>query len=316
VNHEDDTRARAQAYGLLSRLVLVGLDEQSLGLVRRLVPLAEALPVVAEGDELAAAHHALFSLQVFPYESVYCDASGQPGGRVSEAVADLYRRIGFGLKLADVTADHLGVELGALSFLSSAEADARRDGVDEAVARCREATGELLESHLGPWLAPFSAAVAAAPRSFWTTVVELVVELVAQHATELGVDADGQAPSIGDEGFLDAPDTGLKDIAARLCSPVESGALLTRGDIERIGRALAIPTGFGSRAQRVQVLLESAAQYDGFRELCRALDDELEGRGAHMAGLPPVLAASWSGRLEATQVMLRRLASSSDFELS
>jgi len=306
VTNEAETRARAQAYGLLSRLVMVGLDEDGLALVRQLVPLAAALPDV-DPDELAAAHHALFSMQAFPYESVYLDPAGHPGGPVSEAVADLYRRVGFGPKLDEVTADHLGIELGAMSFLCSAEADARRDGRADAMARCEDASRELIGRHLGTWLAPYSAAAAAEPRSFWTTVVELAVELVAGHADTLGLERVAAEVASPARQLLDDPDTGIKEISAFLCSPVEAGALFTRGDLERIGRALSVPTGFGSRAQRMQVLLESAAQYDTLPELCGALVDELETRRAHMTALPSVLGGSWSVRVEATQATLRRL---------
>lgn len=286
---------------------MTGLDEDGLALVRQLEPLAAALPAEVDHDELAAEHHALFQMQVFPYESVYLDPTGHPGGPVSEAVADLYRRVGFGPKLGEVTADHLGVELGALSFLSSAEADAVRDGATEAVIRCQDAARELIARHLGTWLAPYAAAVAAEPKTFWSTVVELAIELVAGHVAALGLEpAEGDERSRAAE-LLDDPSTGIRQISEFLCSPVEAGALFTRGDLERVGRALSVPTGFGTRAQRMQVLLESAAQYDTLPKLCGALVDELETRRAHMSGLSPVLGGTWARRVESTQAMLRRL---------
>ena len=312
-----EVRARASAYGLLSRLVLTGLDEATSALVVRLDVLRDALGERANAleagdraamDELAVEHHALLSMQAFPYESVYMDASGHPGGAVSEAVADFYRRAGFGATIAEVTADHLGVELGALSFLSAARADALEDGASGAAARCQQLSLEFLDQHLLRWLAPFAAACAAQPETFWTTLVELVTELVTAHRRELGEASAADPPQDPEAAtLLDDPSTDLRAIATFLCEPRRSGVFFTRHDIEVIGRALKLPTGFGTRAQRLQCVIESAAQYESLPALCRALDRAVAERVARYRAQSR-LGDVWRLRAESTQTLLRRLA--------
>ena len=135
-----------RAYLLLAELVAKGVDEQRLAQLQRIEPLAAALGGDPDLDALAAEHHALLSLEVFPFEGVFLDPQG----------------------LVTARTDHLGTILETLAHASPDEARV------------------LLDEHLLPWLPAFIVAVRAHDEGFYRVVIELALELVLAHRESLG----------------------------------------------------------------------------------------------------------------------------------
>jgi putative dimethyl sulfoxide reductase chaperone len=292
--------ARSRAYGLFGKLLL---DGQGI----------EAVPELGGGhpDRLAAIHHALFAFEVFPHEGVFLHESALVGGVDLEI---RHRAMGFVARRRDTSADHLGMELSALSFLSGAEADALRDGV--SVAAIREHQRAYLDGHLLRWLVPFAAAADDREAGPWTDLVALIVELAADHRAAIAVAAEPwtlpPAPAV-----LEDAKSSLNDIAEWLLTPCYSGIFLSRADLTTVGRATDVPRGFGSRRLMLANLLKQAATYDALGAVVARLDDLAARRDAHYErlGSRPGLAeaaAPWRKALERTRVLLATLGAASE----
>ncbi len=325
--------ARSRAYALLARLLVEG---PTRALVERVAdtPLAAALPeglpaglaaglpagtpgaadggVEAALDTLAASHQALFSLEIFPYASVFMDPEVLTGGPLARAFADECRGAGFAADLPGVSPDHIGGVLGLLAFLCGARADALEDGLTPEAEHLAGRARAALDRWLLPWLAPLSAAVAERRELLWGAVVEMLVALAIDHRAALGGPAAPPALPAPPEDPLGDPATGLKDIARYLTTPCYSGAFLSRADLAALSRGQGTPAGFGGRLQTLNNLLRNAAEYGQLPALTAALSAALERRAAAARGLAEVgldraFVAPWLARLEASQALLRAL---------
>jgi len=291
--------ARARAWGLLGDLFRRGLTPETLP-AWRAADLAE-LPADPDPDRLAAAWTRLFLVELSPHESAFLSADGLLGGDVAGSVRADRARAGLG-DPADLEADHLGAECGWLAFLSGAEADARRDGVD--VAPLHRLQAEALDGHLLRWLPTLAHAVdglAGVPGAGpYRAGLRLALDLAREQHLALGRPRTPWALPPW-EDVLAAEDTGLRRIAASLCRPSQAGGVYTRPVLTAMGRALELPGGFGSRVDQLEGLLLSAAQYGRVPELCEALAAEA-GRWAEGADPP------WVERVEQTRAVLARVA--------
>lgn len=271
--------ARSRLYALAGRLFRSGLTADLLPALAALPGMAERLPARYERDEAAAAHYRLFGMEIPPHESLFLDPSGLLGGPRAEAVAAFHARIGFQPAATAPGPDTLSEELGALAFLTGAEADAWEDGQESTARRMAALQRELLTGHLLPWLFPLALAVEDEEPAFFGPLAGMVVIL----SSEQMIDADGEAA--GDRAFvlpeppqLDAdPAGGLAEIAAYLTTPPLCGIFLSRAAIGRVARGLRLPRGFGSKAQTLETLLRSAAQYDQFLAATAALHALFDG---------------------------------------
>ena len=259
--------ATAHAYALFSRLLLSPLDRDSVSAFGAIdTPL----------DELAAAQHALLSFDVPPYAGFFLDPDGLVGGADATALVEAYRSRGFYASRQDASADHLGVTLGALAFLT------RRGD--------REGVRMLLDDHVLRWFPAFVAAATRNASGFWLQVVELLSALVWDHRDRLGPSsAEPLALPEATPLIADAR-TGLRDIARHLCTPLASGTCITRRDIRELGRSLDVPQGFGSRTNMLENVLRAAGEYDRFPEAVARLHELLERHAEELAvvrnGLP------------------------------
>ncbi len=257
----DAALARARAYALLSRLVTRGAGRELLSELAKIPSLAAMLPADPDAASLAADHHELFGLQVFPYAGVYLDPRRLTGGAAADAALAAYRDGGFSPDLSSASADHLGAELGFLAHLSHATAETGA----ELSALERGFLDQVLT-----WLPPFVSAAAAHPRSLWTQLAELVMELCSAHRSELGgVPAPPSLPPAPDP--LADSETGVRRLVDFLVTPVHSGVLLSRSELSRVGRRQSLPRGFGSRELTLANLLRNAGEYDCIPEVARDL---------------------------------------------
>ncbi len=266
-------QARHYSYTLLSQLYLNGLEPDLRDYLPAIPELAAYMPEPFDADEAAAAHFALFGMNLFPFESLFLDASGLLGGETSEQVGRVFRAIGFDAGPTAVAPDHIGHELAALAFLSHSEAQAL-DYVPNLVASLRTQQRTLLEEHLLRWLPALVVTVRREANPFYTAVADLTLALVADHYAAL---LDGTPPRAIGFALPTQPDvlagdgSGLKEIAAVLVAPPLSGVFLGRDQISRVARALALPRGFGDRVQLLTNLLRTAVQYDLFAAVVQAL---------------------------------------------
>ena len=302
--------ARSRAYALLAGLWMEGLTAARLEVVRR-TPLAAALPAgEADLDQLAAAHHRAWTLEVLPYAGVFLDTDDSVGGAAQRLLTDC-RAAGFSPRTEDTRADHLGISLAALSFLCGAEADAHEDGRADAVAQVTTLQRGLLDQHVLSWLPPLWVAAQEAVGGFWGAVLALTAETLLDHRGEAGGAARPLASVRSD--LLDNPKTSLWRIAGVLATPAQSGVFLTRADLGRVGRAVGVPRGFGARQQLLANLLRNAAEYQEVPALVDQLDAIWAGRAraydALAEGWPALSAqaAVWRTQAEATRALLRQL---------
>jgi hypothetical protein len=253
-----------------------GVDERSLA---RLQQLGWAAPE-ADLEQLAAEHHAAFSLGVFPYAGVFLDASASAGAW-DDRVRHYYARAGFRPVLDELGADHLGIAFAFLSFVTGAQADALDDGRAAIAASLDPLLAEFLDVCVLSYL---PALVCAVEPGFWATILNEALAVIAEHRARLpGPIHPACLLEVGDP--LADPHTGLREITEHLLTPAASGLFASRADIAAWGRAQALPRGFGSRGIMLDNLLRSAVEYGQLAPLLAALDDCLALRDHALAQL-------------------------------
>ena len=309
LTREDQALARSRLYGLLARLLVRGVDRQVLGQLAQLgwAPTHDAHDD-ALLDQLAAEHHATFGLGVFPYAGVFLDPSASAGAHADE-VRSYYDKAGFRPKLEELTADHLGIALAFLAFVTGAQADALEDERPTIAAALDPLLAEFLDACVLSYL---PALVCAVEDGFWATILNEILALVAEHRSTLpGLITPPRMPEVGD--LLADPHTGLRQIAEHLLTPAASGMFATRTDIAVWARQHQLPRGFGSRLLMLDNLLRSAVEYGQLGSLIAALDDHLQQRDHALARLAATYAlepaiAPWRAALARTRALLGRLA--------
>ncbi|MCA9936372.1 MAG: molecular chaperone TorD family protein [Ardenticatenaceae bacterium] len=310
--------ARHHAYTLLSRLFLDGLTEELWPYAQAVPELTAVLPSNPNFDETAVAHHTLFAFNLFPYESIYRDASGLLGGSVTDSILSSYQDAGFAIDDDATSSDHIGHELALLAFLCGAEADAREDNLPTVALQMQVRQRDFLQKHLLNWLFPFVLAVKQQGNAFFTAVATLTTDLITNHATELSSFVNLTIPNLPDPPDLLANEkTSLKDIAAYLTNPVYCGIFLSRDDVGRIARAHNLPRGFGKRDLMLHNLLKAAVQYDALPNLLETLHTITQDWVAayqQFAEETPILTPFlqiWNGRVQTTQQLLTTIQEAS-----
>ncbi len=282
--------ARHNAYRLLSQLLLHGVTPALLPHIMALPELRQPLPPVFDPDAAAADHQRLVGFTLFPYESVFRHPSGLLGGPLTAAAAQTYHQHAF-TPPAAAAADHIGVELAFLAFLCGGEANARRAGQQpNGVAAWQSHQRRFLQTRLLPWLPPLAVALQQQPLPFYQAVGEMLLELAADHARALGIEAAPDDDDAAASAALLADDkTSLRDIARFLLTPPHSGVWLSREDVARLARQQQLPRGFGEREQMLLNALRAAAQYDALPAFVASLHDHWrDWQAAYRA-----LAAQW-----------------------
>ena len=295
--------ARGRAYDLLGTALLDGLRPDRIAHFRAVPALSKHIDESPDPDRWAAAHHTAFGLEIPPFESVFVSESGHMDDGTT--IRQAHAQGGFGGARPDVPPDHAGTGLSYLSWLSAVEADAIEDGQDGACTHAQALARSFIDAHLGRWLPALAVGAATSPdiHPFFVSAVSLASELVADHRSSLQPAATPwDLPAIPDP--LADPKTRLADLARYLTTPSRSGGLLTRGALASVGRATAVPKGFGSRTLMLTNLMSSAAEL-------RQLHDVLQGLGAvvgqwviaHEEHGSPV----WADRARETVSLLERM---------
>ncbi|MGE0789261.1 MAG: molecular chaperone TorD family protein [Sandaracinaceae bacterium] len=311
--------ARSRAYSLLARLV--GATPQSaraLAAASADPGMRAAIASYADPDQLAADHQHVLGFSCPPFESAMLDPDGQLGRETSDALQRTLAATGVVSGPGGEEPDHLATQLYALALLAGAEADALEDGELTIASGLRERARHLLDAHLLRWLPAYASAVRRADRPWPSALLHTTLEVVLEHRSGLGpIDDDDAAFVLAPLALsLDEDATGLDDIARVLARPARAGALLSRDDAARLGRASATPRGFGDRATLFENLLRAGAQLGSLEHVVDSLISLLRSTQAELSDervrdIPPCLRDPWRTRVDETCALLTRLRDAS-----
>ncbi len=162
---------RIAIYGLISRLMLVEVDEKFLDTIEKDEALLDLFPNYKNWDkrkelsrkELVNEFYNvdfanLFLMHLVPYESFYTrdDQMIESGGE--NPVLDLYNQLEFRVELAKarvVSPDHIGVELEFMYMLSVASLKAFNEDNKDDLCELYQVQRAFLKEHLLEWAPMF-----------------------------------------------------------------------------------------------------------------------------------------------------------------
>lgn len=162
-----NTKARANIYALLSRVLLQELDEEMLQTIKSDENILDFFPTLKEWKPFNEASNTklleeylnpdfvnLSLLHLIPYETFYIreDQKIETGG--ANPVTDMYSAYNFMVDFEvarTISADHIGVELEFMHHLAEAELKALLESDKEAVKELKEIQSEFLNKHLLKW---------------------------------------------------------------------------------------------------------------------------------------------------------------------
>ena len=168
---KQDIDNRIALYALISRLMMIEVDEQFLDQIESDEALLSLFPnyrdwqkrtEMAKKDLIEQYYNVdftnLFLMHLVPYESFYRrdDQMIESGG--DNPVIELYNELDFRVELDAarvVSADHIGVELEFMYMLCTAQKKALEADDKEGVCELLEVQGAFLKEHLLEWAPMF-----------------------------------------------------------------------------------------------------------------------------------------------------------------
>ncbi|GAC1413836.1 MAG: hypothetical protein NVS3B16_05350 [Vulcanimicrobiaceae bacterium] len=246
-----------------------------------------------------AAYTALFTLQLYPYASVYVGAEGMLGGEASDRVAGFWRALGM---VPPPEADHLATLLALYAELRERRASEPDDIGRAALDR---ASGALLWEHLLPWVPLYTRKMRAIGDDFYCAWAELLERTLLAEAAERGPLALAPLHLREAPPFADPREEGAKPFVAALLAPVRSGFILVRADLARAANEL----GLGLRHGERRYVLESLFAQERVAVLAWLETEAAAAAQQHrdIAGFPAVMCEYWSARANATSALLGTL---------
>ena len=163
----ENTKARANIYALLSRVLLQELDADMLKMIKNDENILDFFPTFKEWEPLKEVDDKklleeylnpdfvnLSILHLIPYETFYTreDQQIETGG--ANPVTDMYSAYNFMVDYEisrTISADHIGVELEFMHHLVEAEQKALEDNDTESVKEIQGIQKEFLNKHLLQW---------------------------------------------------------------------------------------------------------------------------------------------------------------------
>ena len=160
-------QARANIYGLLSRILLQELDVKTLKMIKEDENILDFFPTLKEWAPLVEVEEMklldeyinpdfvnLSILHLIPYETFYTrdDQMVETGG--ANPVTDIYSAYDFMVDYEaarTVSSDHIGIELEFMHHLVDAEMQAAQENDEKAVAELQRVQHEFLNKHLLQW---------------------------------------------------------------------------------------------------------------------------------------------------------------------
>lgn len=223
-------------------------------LIRALAVLCEA-PGTAAGrvatalgieQPSAVEHTEVFLHQLPPYASIYLDLEGKIGGEAREVVAGFWRAVGV---MPPPDPDHLSALLGLwAALLASSDEPAAEP---ERSRLTTHAATALVTEHLASWLPAYLARVRELADAVYAGWAELLTQVVAA-----AVDRDATSAHLA--AAVSRP-VSSGELVPYLLTPVRSGLVLTKADLYRAGRELALGIRIGERSYALDALLSQDA---------------------------------------------------------
>ncbi len=214
-------------------------------------PLAEILNLGPAPDGAAFAD--LFELQLYPYASYYLGAEGMLGGEARDRIAGFWRALG---ETPPTEPDHLSTMLALQARLAELEEETPETAVRDGWRRARRA---WLWEHLLSWLPPYCDKAAAIAPPYYQRWAALLMAALAEEAGAVG-GQDSLALHLREAPpMADPRQEGGEAFLAALLTPVRSGLVLVRSDLERAARALGLGCRAGERRFALRALLNQDA---------------------------------------------------------
>jgi TorA maturation chaperone TorD len=275
------------SWDVLARLWLREPDAKALESAAALgLASSDATP-----DELASGFSELFLLNVYPYGSVFTDASGELNGRFASWSASRYERGRYlTAELWDAGApDHVGLCLG---FLGHAEKSGQVD---------REFLLSLQE-----WLPVCALAVERDPSA--AGLYRSLAAATRARILSAGNGGHPDAPPAEDERFEEVSgeqEVRLSNVLSHLLAPARSGFFLSRSRLGHIARRCGLQLPFGGRYDVARALFAAAGESQRVKEVLGALSAEAKAWDAAYAAWERD-GAAWSGFASVWRSRIRR----------
>ena len=265
-------------------------------------PPGPSHPTVAQALGLAAPSAADFAetflFAYYPYASVYLGPEGKLGGVARDRVAGLWRALG---EAPPKEPDHLCALLGGLASLDERASEASDP---RAQAAWTEARRTLLEEHLLSWAPLYAWHLSQRGPLAYQGWANLLGEALAAAAPP-------EAPPTLPQHLREAPppleagpELSLQELLEHLLSPLQSGALLLRADLQQIARAVGFGLRKGERRFALEALLGQAPA-----EVLAALSAHFAAQAAALPPGPrPLISAWWRQRARGSAALLEALA--------
>jgi TorA maturation chaperone TorD len=249
-----------------------------------------------------ATHTDLFLFQLYPYASVYLGAEGMVGGEARDRIAGFWRVLG---ETPPAEPDHLSVLLSVYAHLVEREGEAEVAGRREGWRNVRTA---FLWEHLLSWLPVFLDKVDEIGCGFyrrWSTVLQAALreEAVATGEPEILPLHLREAPELEDPHRV-----GGKVFLGELLSPVRSGILLVRSDLERAARELELAVRIGERRFVLEALFaqDPTSTLDWLAKEAERWEERHRQRGSPLERI----SGFWAERAAAAAALIRGLRES------
>lgn len=156
--------ARKNIYALISRLLLVEIDEETLSFLKSNEDVLSFFPNLAEWDKLKTMDAQklieehfnvdfanVLLLHLIPYESFYKRDDQMINSGGENPVIEFYNKYDFRADLGKaraVSPDHIAIECEFMYLLVDAELKAFKEGDTEAVNNLRDIQKEFMQKHL------------------------------------------------------------------------------------------------------------------------------------------------------------------------
>ena len=299
--------ARGRTCDVLGLTLLHGVRADLLEALRLIPGLGPHLEPLRDEDTWGSEHYRVLDRSVPPVESLFLGADGLVGGDIAaQARRDM---LADGLRLTPTSSpDHLGLQLAWLSHLLGAESDALEDGRADLAEALRERQRRALDDHIFRYILPLTEAIGSIESPLYLHLMQALCAVLFDLRRTLEAEpTQWSLPPIAQP--LTHPEHGLRDIASWLCIPSRAGIYLTLPAIQRIGRELDIPSGFGRRVDCLESLLHGAVRFEAFPKLIAQLDSHMAQVQESRSRLPVPRESikPWSERLSATRAQLNRM---------
>lgn len=261
--------ARSRACDLFGLTLLQGVRSERIAALRAISSLSEHLPTTFHLDTASAEHYRVLTRGVMPMASFFLGDNGLIGGPEAQGVHTAMKADGLQLSRTDAP-DHLGLMLAWLSHLLIAESDAHEDHQDTLIGPLQERQRRVLDDHILRFLPVLCESVSQLDAPFYQALLQTLEALLLDLRQNLpGTPSSLSLPLL--ERPLAHPEHRLRDMASQLCIPSQCGYFISLTLIQKWGRDLDIPTGFGRRVDCLENLFHGAVRYERMPSLIQTM---------------------------------------------